>query len=88
MDIDTILQKWDYSKKQKAFYEKECDTYKDAIERYMNRKDKNDIQGSVYFISRRSNTRHILSKADTPKEIWDRYSKRFTYMSYHLKTNK
>jgi hypothetical protein len=85
MDIDTILQKWDYSKKQKAMYDKDCDRYKDAVERYMNKKDKNELESNTYSVTRRSNTRQILSKADTPDEIWNRYAKRFSYMSYHLK---
>ena len=85
MDIDTILQKWDHAKKEKAFYDTECDKYKDAVERYMNKKDKNLVEGGTYSVTRRFNTRQILSKADTPVEIWDRYSKRFSYMSYHLK---
>jgi isopentenyl phosphate kinase len=88
MDIDTILRKWDHAKKQKAIYDKECDRYKDAVERYMNKKDKNDVEGGIYSVSRRSNTRQILSKADTPVEIWNRYAKRFTYMSYHLKRTR
>jgi hypothetical protein len=85
MNIDTILDKWDNAKKQKAIYDKECDLYKDAVERYMNKKDKNIVDGDKFSVTRRSNTRQILSKENTPVEIWNRYAKRFTYMSYHLK---
>ena len=85
MDINTILQKWDHAKKQKVFYDKECDRYKNAVERYMDKKDKDYVNAVEYSVSRRSNTRQILSKADTPTEIWDRYARVFTYMSYHIK---
>lgn len=85
MDIDSVLQKWDYAKKQKAIYDKECDRYKDAVERYMNKKDKNFINGESFTVTRRSNTRQILSKDNTPPEIWNRYATRFTYNSYYLK---
>ena len=88
MDIDSVLQKWDYSKKQKALYDKECDRYKDAVERYMNKKDKDVINGDSFTVTRRSNTRQILSKDNTPPEIWNRYATRFTYNSYYLKEHK
>jgi hypothetical protein len=88
MDIDSVLQKWDYSKKQKALYDKECDRYKDAVERYMNKKDKDVINSDSFTVTRRSNTRQILSKDNTPPEIWNRYATRFTYNSYYLKERK
>jgi hypothetical protein len=88
MDIDTILIKWANAKKQKSIYDKECDQCKDAIERYMNKKEKNSINGNNFSVTRRSNTRRILSKENTPPEIWNKYSTQFTYSSYHLKHQK
>ena len=88
MDLNTILQKWNVAKKQKNLYEKECEEYKGAIERYMNKKGKNIIQGKNYIVSRRSNTRHHLSKQTVPSEIWDQYSTKFSYMSYHIEKRK
>lgn len=88
MDINTILEKWNDAKEQKVEYEKKCDLYKDAIERYMDKKDTDSINAKYYTVTRRSNTRQILSKASTPPEIWERYATRFTYKSYYLKPNK
>ena len=88
MDINNVLQKWNHSKKQKTFYDKECDRYKDAVERYMNRKDKESISGSCFTVTRRSNTRQTMSKDNTPADIWNRYSNKFTYKSYYLKEHK
>lgn len=88
MDLDTILQKWNDAKKQKNLYEKECEEYKGAVERYMNKKGKNIIQGKNYIVSRRSNTRENLSKQNVPPEIWNQYSTRFSYMSYHIENRK
>jgi hypothetical protein len=85
MDIDTILLKWDEAKKQKNIYEKECEDYKGAVERYMNKKNKNIIEGTDFIVSRRSNVRQQLSKQNVPPEIWNKYSTRFSYFSYHLK---
>lgn len=85
MDLDTILQKWDNAKKEKALYEKQCDEYKGAVERYMKKKDTNIINGKQFTVSRRSISRQQLSKQNVPPEIWERYATRFTYMSYYLK---
>ena len=87
MDIDTILQKWTYAKKQNSLYEKECEKYKDAVERYMNKKDINIITGKYYTVSKRSNTRQQLSKQSVPLDLWNKYSTRITYNSYYLKEN-
>ena len=88
MDINNVLQKWNHAKKQKALYEKECDKYKDAVERYMNKKDKESIVGETFTVTRRSNTRQTMSKDNTPIDIWNKYSNRFSYKSYYLKEHK
>tara|TARA_Y100000389_G_scaffold121621_1_gene119037 strand:- start:655 stop:918 length:264 start_codon:yes stop_codon:yes gene_type:complete len=85
MNIDTLLEKWDSAKKEKSVLEKDCERYKDAIERYMNKKDKDIISGENFIVSRRTNTRQQLSKQNVPPEIWERYCTRYTYKSYHLK---
>ena len=87
MDIDTILEKWDHAKKQNALYEKECERYKDAVQRYMKKKDINIINGTYYTVSKRSNTRQQLSKQSVPSDIWDRYATRISYDTYNLKKN-
>lgn len=88
MDIDTILENWDFSKKQKSKYEKECETYKGAVQRYMDRKNKNTLYGNYFTVARRSNTRKQLSKQNVPIELFNKYSTRITYSSYYLKKKK
>ena len=83
-NIDTILDKWYYAKKQKDKYEKECETYKGAVQRYMDRKNTNKINGNHFTVSRRSNTRQQLSKQNVPPEVWEKYTNRITYNSYYL----
>ena len=85
MDLNIILNKWDKAKRHKLLYEKECEQYRGAVERYMNKKEKNIIHGNKYIVSRVSNTRQHLSKQNVPPEIWDRYSTRSSYMLYRLK---
>jgi len=85
MNIDTLLEKWDFAKKEKVEIEKECERYKDAIERYMSKKKKDTINGENFTVSKRSNTRQQLSKQNVPSDIWEKYSTRYSYISYHLK---
>lgn len=84
MDIDSVLQKWDDAKKKKAEVEKECDMYKEAVEKYMMKKEKNTIEGRYYTVQKRSVTREHLTKNMVPSEIWLKYSSRFSYTSYYL----
>jgi len=88
MDLDTILQKWNHAKEQKAKYEKECSDYKGAVERYLNRKRLDKVDGEYFTVIRRSNTRMQLSKESVPVDIWNRYANRITYKSYYLKRRK
>ena len=88
MDINNVLKKWKEAKQRKTNAEKECDMYKEAIERYMEKKDKNKIQGTTYTVQRRFNTREQLTRASVPVEIWSKYSNKFSYMSYYLTKNK
>lgn len=87
-NIDDVLEKWEECKKQASYYEKESEKYKQAVQTYMNKKDKNTIAGEYYTVSRRNNTREQLSKNNIPIELWKKYCNRFSYMSYHLKKNK
>ena len=86
--IDDVLEKWEECKKNISHYEKESEKYKQAVQNYMNKKDKNTITGNYYTISRRNNTREQLSKSNIPIELWSKYCNRFSYVSYHLKKNK
>ena len=85
-NIDDVLEKWDESKKKLSFYEKETEKYREAVERYMNKKNINTLKGTVFNVTRRSNTRETMSKKDVSDEIWNRYCNKFTYYSYHLKS--
>ena len=88
MDIDNVLKKWDEAKERKSEAEKQCEMYKEAVERYMIKKEKNRLEGTYYSVQRRSNTREQLTKAMVPVDIWSKYCKRFSYMSYYLTKKK
>ena len=85
MDLNTLLAKWHKAKENKKYWEIECNNYRDAVKRYMDRKQRNTFQTKDYIITRRSNTRTQLLKADVPKDVWEKYSSRLVYSSYTLK---
>lgn len=88
MNIDTVLEEWNNSKEKKSYYEKECEKYKEAVERYMNNKQISKITGKQYVVNRRNNTRTTLSKKDIPNDIWTKYSTRVNYNSYYISRKK
>jgi len=53
----------------------------------MSKKEKNTIEGTYYKCQKRSITREHLSKDMVPSDIWQKYSKRFSYISYYLTKN-
>ena len=87
-NIDDILEKWKECKKKVSEYEKESEKYKEAVQKYMDKKNTNKLEGSYYTVSRRNNTREQLSKSNIPINIWKQYCNKFSYMSFHLKKNK
>jgi hypothetical protein len=59
--------------------------YKEAVENYMNKKNKNVIETNEFVLTKRYNTRLHLSKNNVPEDIYKKYSTRITYNTYHLK---
>ena len=88
MDLDTLLTKWDESKKRKIQCEKECEQYRSAVERFMNKKNTDTIDASNFIVSRRSTTRQSMAKSNVPLDLWNRYSTRSTFKTYNLKVKK
>lgn len=84
-NIDDVLKKWKDSKDRVKMLEAKIDKCKRTIGKLMDRKGVNEISGYQYSVSRRSNTRTQLSKSNIPVDIWNKYSTRCTYDSYHLK---
>ena len=48
-------------------------------------KKKDTINGENFTVSMRFNIRQQLSKQNVPSDIWEKYSTRYSYTSYHLK---
>jgi hypothetical protein len=83
-DIGTILQKWHEAKKKAAILDQKIKKYKLQIAKEMNRREMDKLSGNGYSISRRRNTRTYVTKESVPSSIWNQYSTRCSYDSFHL----
>ncbi len=88
MDIHTVLKEWEDAKRLKVKAAKQCDTYKKAVEVYMDRKGVDTVTTPHYICSRHKATRHHMSRGVTPSEVWDRYATTSEVTSYRLRPNR
>lgn len=88
MDVDEVLQKWWDAKRKIKKLEGKVEKYKKAADKLMAKRGADRIVGSHYSVQKRSNTRTFISKNSVPPSIWNQYSNRCTYESYHLTENR
>lgn len=88
MDINTLLEKWYSDKKKVEKLNSKITKYKKAIDKLMATQKTDRIIGKIYSVSKRSNTRTYMTKSSIPINLWNQYSSRCTYDSYHLKKNR
>ena len=50
----------------------------------MNQTEKDVLITDSYCLKKTDITRSTISKADVPSDIWNRYSKKTSYSSFHL----
>lgn len=74
MNLNTVLEKWDDAKMKKKYYEDECESYKEAVNEYLNSKNLDEISSSDYIVRRKSYEYTHLPKAKLPPEIVRKYS--------------
>jgi hypothetical protein len=84
MSEDIILEKWYKTKQRISELEKKIAKYRSMIERELNRKQIETIKTSNFSITRRRNTKTYVSKEHLPADIWQKYSVKSHYDSFHL----
>ena len=85
MNIDDLLEKWNAVNEDIRKAQRKVEKYKQAMNENMNQKNLDKIEGKEYAIHRRRITKLTVTKANLPKELWDRYSTRCTFDAYYLK---
>ena len=84
IDIDDLLSNWYKTKQEICLLEQKCEKYKKASEKIMNQTEKDVLITDSYCLKKTDITRSTISKADVPSDIWNRYSKKTSYSSFHL----
>lgn len=84
-DLDTLFEDWNTAKKKIRKLENNIEKYKRSIDKVLRENKTNKLTTTNYTLEKRKNTKTTLSRANVPSEIWERYSTRCTYDSYHLK---
>ena len=54
----------------------------------MKKKEKENIVGLNFTVDKRYVTRTQISKQIVPEDVWNKYSKKYTYTVYRLKKKK
>lgn len=84
-NIDDVIRKWLEAKERVKILEDKIDKCKSTIGKLMDKKGVNKLEGNSYYVSRRTNVRTQINKSSMPLEIWNKYSTRCSYESYHPK---
>lgn len=82
--IDNLLEKWASDKEKLAKLEKRIEKYKKIASELMDEEDTDILSGSDYFLKKRKQTRSTITKNDVPSEIWNQYSRKFSFYAYYL----
>ena len=88
IDINEILETWYNTKEEISKLEKKCEKYKRYCEKVMNSEDKNTLSSDDYNLKRTLLTKTTISKKDLPKDIWNDYCTKTSYMAFYLKPKK
>lgn len=83
--LTEILKKWFETKRLILKYEKDCEKYKECIDRIMDARDVNVLQRGGYVVTRRHDSRQILVKKNVPKDIWSKYASTIYYDTFNVK---
>lgn len=82
--IAKIIQEWYIAKKKISQYEKVIEEYKKTVNDIMDQYEIDTIRSGDLSITRRHNTRRSVSQKTLPSHIWEEYSVRSHYDSFHL----
>lgn len=86
-DIDAILSKWDSAKKKISVLKDKIKKYRSVVSKKMDRDMRDKIIGRSYTVSRKKNTKKILSKSSIPEALWKEYCTEIVYDSYFVHNN-
>jgi hypothetical protein len=83
-EILNFLQNWNEAKIKISELERKCERYKRLADKVMDHKGVDVIKAGNITVKRKEISRSSVSKADLPTDLWDRYSKKSSYVAYYL----
>lgn len=87
-DISVLLRQWNKNKIEMCRLEEECDRYKKAAEKLLNRQGGSILSSDEFQLTRRQISRDTISKCNVPADIWKKYARRSTYPAWFLTAKK
>eukprot|EP00930_Biecheleria_cincta_P069317 TRINITY_DN57072_c0_g1_i1.p2 TRINITY_DN57072_c0_g1~~TRINITY_DN57072_c0_g1_i1.p2 ORF type:complete len:126 (-),score=36.86 TRINITY_DN57072_c0_g1_i1:212-589(-) len=86
--VEKVLQRWSDAKKKEAEASKEIEACKTQIEATMLKTGMEVIKTTGFEVSKRTQSRESVSKADLPSDIFAKYAKKSTFVVLSLKEAK
>eukprot|EP00440_Ansanella_granifera_P061180 gb/GFBE01066322.1/.p1 GENE.gb/GFBE01066322.1/~~gb/GFBE01066322.1/.p1 ORF type:complete len:122 (+),score=54.57 gb/GFBE01066322.1/:1-366(+) len=86
--VEKVLQKWNAAKKREQEASKEVESCKTEVEKVMMKTGMDVIKTSSFEVTKRQQSRESVSKADLPKEIFEKYAKTSSFVVLSLKEVK
>jgi hypothetical protein len=83
-EILNFLQNWNEAKIKISELERKCERYKRLADKVMDHKGVDVIKAGNITVKRKEISRSSVSKSDLPTALWDRYSKKSSYVAYYL----
>lgn len=82
--VPDLLERWHDTKQQIKKLEAECDKYKRAATKIMDKQGRSTLSSDYYNLRRTDVVRATLSKSSVPSDIWSKYSTQSTHQTYYL----
>eukprot|EP00933_Yihiella_yeosuensis_P007022 TRINITY_DN111899_c0_g1_i1.p1 TRINITY_DN111899_c0_g1~~TRINITY_DN111899_c0_g1_i1.p1 ORF type:complete len:121 (-),score=44.34 TRINITY_DN111899_c0_g1_i1:150-512(-) len=86
--LDAVVKKWNDAKKREQEAHKEIEACKTQIEAAMMKTGVEVIKTSHFEVTKRMQSRESVSKADLPKDIFEKYKKTSTFAVLSCKESK
>lgn len=83
--LEKLLSEWSKAKHQIAKLEAREKDIKQLVSDIMKEDDTSSIYTENYKVTKRNQSRSCISQKDVPEDIWNKYSKKTSFLVFNLK---
>jgi hypothetical protein len=83
-DRSSFIEQWNEAKMKISDLERKCERYKRLADKIMDHSGTNEIKYADITVKRKDINRSTIARKDVPKDVWERYSKRTSYVAYYM----